>query len=126
MITVFYLGKEHGTLKWGQQQRHMDEKTLEQYVKQYIDAHPGNEVEFTWQGGEPTLAGLAFYQRALELQQKHSSGKTIRNSVQTNGVLIDTTWATFLTQNNFLVGLSIDGPAFLHDRYRKTRSQHSV
>ena len=122
----FYLGKEHGTLRPGQQQRHMDGKTLEQYIKQYIDAHPGNEIEFTWQGGEPTLAGLAFYQQALELQQKHARGKNIRNSMQTNGVLIDDTWAAFLAQNNFLVGLSVDGPEFLHDRYRKTRSQHSV
>jgi len=122
----FYLEKEQGTLKPRKATRHMDEPTLEAYVRQYIEAHPGNEVEFTWQGGEPTLAGIAFYENALRLQQKYARGKRITNSIQTNGVLIDEAWATFLATHHFLVGLSVDGPQWLHDTYRKTRSDQSV
>lgn len=122
----FYLEKEHGTLQPRQPSRHMDDATLDAFVRQYISANPGPEVEFTWQGGEPTLAGIAFYERALRLQRKYADGKRITNSIQTNGVLIDEAWASFLAANHFLVGLSIDGPAWLHDCYRKTRSQGSV
>lgn len=122
----FYLEKEQGTLKPRKAARHMDDTTLEAYVRQYIEANPGAEVEFTWQGGEPTLAGIAFYERALLLQRKYAGGKRITNSIQTNGVLIDEQWAEFFARNNFLVGLSVDGPAWLHDHYRKTRSQQSV
>ncbi|MGG5840029.1 radical SAM protein, partial [Huaxiibacter chinensis] len=122
----FYLEKEQGTLKPRKATRHMDEPTLEAYVRQYIEAHPGNEVEFTWQGGEPTLAGMTFYENALRLQQKYARGKRITNSIQTNGVLIDEAWATFLATHHFLVGLSVDGPKWLHDTYRKTRSDQSV
>lgn len=122
----FYLEKEQGTLKPKKAARHMDDATLEAYVRQYIDANPGQDIEFTWQGGEPTLAGIAFYEKALKLQKKYAGGKRISNSMQTNGVLIDEQWAEFLARHRFLVGLSIDGPAWLHDRYRKTRSQQSV
>lgn len=122
----FYLEKEQGTLKPRKPARHMDDVTLEAYVRQYIEANPGPEVEFTWQGGEPTLAGIAFYEKALQLQRKYAGKKRISNSIQTNGVLIDEAWATFLAKNQFLVGLSIDGPAWLHDRYRKNRSEQSV
>lgn len=122
----FYLEKEHGTLKPRKAARHMDEATLEAYVQQYIEANPSQEIEFTWQGGEPTLAGIAFYKKALQLQQRYAGTKRISNSIQTNGVLIDEQWAEFLARNHFLVGLSIDGPAWLHDQYRKTRSQQSV
>jgi len=122
----FYLEKEQGTLKPKKPARHMDDDTLRRYVKQYIEANPTQEVEFTWQGGEPTLAGLRFYETALALQKQYAGGKTIRNSMQTNGVLIDEEWAEFLARNQFLVGLSIDGPAWLHDRYRKTRGGKSV
>ncbi|HEX4504017.1 MAG TPA: anaerobic sulfatase maturase [Scandinavium sp.] len=122
----FYLEKDQGTLKPRKPARHMDDTTLEAYVRQYIEANPGPEVEFTWQGGEPTLAGIAFYEKALALQAKYAAGKRISNSIQTNGVLIDEPWAEFLARNHFLVGLSIDGPAWLHDTYRKTRSQKSV
>lgn len=122
----FYLEKEQGTLKPKKTARHMDDDTLRRYVKQYIEANPAQEVEFTWQGGEPTLAGLDFYQKALAWQKQFAGGKTIRNSMQTNGVLIDDQWAEFLARNQFLVGLSVDGPAWLHDRYRKTRGGKSV
>ncbi|EPE7163768.1 anaerobic sulfatase maturase [Cronobacter sakazakii] len=122
----FYLEKEQGTLKPQKASRHMDDATLTQFVKQYIAATPASEVEFTWQGGEPTLAGIAFYEKALALQARYAQGKTIRNSIQTNGVLIDEAWAQFLSQHRFLVGLSVDGPAHLHDVYRKTRNGHSI
>ncbi|TKI03955.1 anaerobic sulfatase maturase [Martelella alba] len=122
----FYLEKEQGTLKPPHAQRHMHDDVLRHYVQQYIAASPGHEVDFTWQGGEPTMAGLAFYRKAMAYQRQYANGKTIRNSMQTNGVLLDEAWAEFLAENEFLVGLSIDGPARLHDKYRTTHSGGSV
>ncbi|MEQ9917486.1 anaerobic sulfatase maturase [Pectobacterium aroidearum] len=122
----FYLEKEQGTLKPAKSSRHMDDTILRQYVRQYIESNPADEVEFTWQGGEPTMAGLDFYRRALSYQRQYANGKTIRNSMQTNGVLLDEAWAAFLAENQFLVGVSIDGPKWLHDRYRVTHSGKSV
>lgn len=110
----FYLDKP--------QQPVMDDDTLEAFIRQQIDAQPGNVVEFAWQGGEPTLAGLPFYQRVVELQQRYAMGKSIHNSLQTNGILLNDAWCQFLQQHRWLVGISIDGPADLHDRYRVTRS----
>ena len=103
----------------------MTDATLAAYIEQYIDAQPraAEEVTFSWQGGEPTLLGMAFFRRAVELQAKYSRpGMRIRNTLQTNGVLLDDTWGEFLRRNRFLVGLSIDGPPDLHDRYRRDRS----
>lgn len=97
---------------------------LESYIQQYIEAQPKNsaEVTFAWQGGEPTLMGIEFFQRCIDLQKKHvRSEQTIANSIQTNGVLLDNDWCLFLRRNRFLVGLSIDGPAELHDAYRVDR-----
>jgi len=122
----FYLEKEQGTLKSKQPRRHMDDKVLSSYIRQYIQCSHGREVDFSWQGGEPTLAGLAFYQQVLVYQRQYADGKVIHNSIQTNGVLIDEQWARFLAENGFLVGISVDGPASLHDVYRKTRSGKSV
>ncbi|BET81781.1 anaerobic sulfatase maturase [Edwardsiella anguillarum] len=121
----FYSAKK-GLVKTCKEQRHMDDATLEAYVRQYIEANPMSEIEFTWQGGEPTLAGIEFYKKALMLQQKYAKGKTISNSFQSNGVLIDDEWASFFAQHKFLVGLSIDGPEWLHDQYRKSNSNKSV
>lgn len=122
----FYLEKEEGTLKSSAPQRHMSDEILETYVRNYIDATPAREVEFMWQGGEPTIAGIAFFERALALQARYGKGKVIRNSLQTNGLLIDDAFATFLSDNGFLVGLSIDGPPELHDRHRKLRNGAGV
>ncbi len=99
----------------------MSGEVLERYVRDYIDSieEPG-EVAFTWQGGEPTLPGLDFYRRAVELQRRHGHGRRITNSFQTNGLLIDEAWCEFLAGHGFLVGLSLDGPADLHDRHRPT------
>lgn len=100
----------------------MSEGTLEEYIKQYIEAQAGPVVNFGWQGGEPTLRGLDFFKKAVELQKKYAPDSwKIENSIQTNAVLIDDQWAEFLKENNFLVGVSLDGPAELHNRYRKDK-----
>lgn len=92
---------------------------LESFILQYIEAQSEGPVIFTWQGGEPTLLGLDFFERVVRLQQKHCPpGKTVHNDLQTNGQLIDKAWCAFLKEHNWLVGLSIDGPEDLHDRYR--------
>jgi uncharacterized protein len=98
---------------------HMADDLLEAYTRQYIAAQQVPEVTFAWQGGEPTLMGLDFFQRAVSWQQKYKKpGMRIHNALQTNGVNLDDDWGRFFKQNNFLVGLSIDGPRELHDAYR--------
>ena len=97
----------------------MDEDTLESYTRQYIEAQRAPEVTFAWQGGEPTLMGLDFFSRAVELQEKYRQpGTKIFNALQTNGTTLHDEWCTFFKQNNFLIGLSLDGPQQLHDKYR--------
>jgi len=118
----FYLEKE--SLYPRQQRWRMSDATLEAYVRQYIEAQPEHveEIDFAFQGGEPTLLGLDFFRRAVELEKKYlPPGKRIRNSLQTNGILLDDDWCEFLRRNDFLVGISIDGPADLHDKYRRDR-----
>lgn len=97
----------------------MSDEVLEVFIRKYIQAQPAMEVAFVWQGGEPTLMGLEFYQKAVVLQKKYAGGKKITNSLQTNGTLLDDAWCIFLKEHNFLVGLSLDGPDFIHDRYRR-------
>ncbi|ENP5333412.1 anaerobic sulfatase maturase [Salmonella enterica] len=99
----------------------MDDQTLKTFIKSYIDAS-GEVVYFTWQGGEPTLAGLDFFRKAVTWQQQFSGSKKIHNALQTNGVLLNDEWCRFLKKHNFLIGISIDGPEELHNRYRVTRS----
>ncbi|EBX1351674.1 anaerobic sulfatase maturase [Salmonella enterica subsp. enterica serovar Okatie] len=111
----FYLDKPRG-------QRVMSDDVLETYIRRVIDDTPSSEVSFCWQGGEPTLCGLSFYQKVVCLQQRYANGKTIYNSLQTNGVLINEEWAAFFAQHQFLIGISIDGPQVVHDNYRKTPS----
>lgn len=115
----YYLEKEK--LYPEQKNYLMDDETLERYVEQYIQAQDVRQVHFVWQGGEPTLAGLQFYKKALELQKKYANGKEVFNSLQTNGILLNDEWCSFFHQNQFLIGLSIDGPEDLHDAYRVTR-----
>ncbi|MGI9280699.1 MAG: anaerobic sulfatase maturase [Endozoicomonas sp.] len=97
---------------------HMSDEVLKSYVKHYIAGQDSPIVEFAWQGGEPTLAGLDFFERAVEYQKEFAGSKEIVNCLQTNGVLLDDSWCEFLKKHNFLVGLSIDGPEELHDHYR--------
>ena len=97
----------------------MTDAVLETYIKDYIAASALPEIMFFWQGGEPTLLGLDFFESVVELQNKYKpENQTVTNSLQTNGTLIDDSWVGFLAENNFLVGISIDGPARLHDRFR--------
>jgi uncharacterized protein len=96
----------------------MSDEVLESYIRQYIESQSVPAISFAWQGGEPTLLGVEFFRRAVELQKKYANGKRIENTFQTNGVLLDDAWGEFLAANRFLVGLSIDGPRELHDCYR--------
>ena len=101
----------------------MDAALLEAYIRNYLAAMDDNdEVAFTWQGGEPTLMGLDFFKQALALQRCYGQGRRITNSLQTNGLLLDAKWCEFLVANNFLVGISLDGPAHIHDAFRHTPS----
>lgn len=97
----------------------MSEDVQESYIRQILESHPGPEIPVAWQGGEPTLMGLEFFRRSIELEEKYRKpGTTILNTMQTNGVLLDEEWCEFLRENNFLIGLSMDGPREMHDAYR--------
>lgn len=96
----------------------MDDSLLELFTRQYIDAQTGRETLFTWHGGEPLLLPLSFYRRALSLQRRYGRGRTTDNCIQTNGTLLTDEWCAFLADNNFLVGVSIDGPKEMHDTLR--------
>ena len=97
----------------------MSENTLEEYIRQYINCQDSESVTFCWHGGEPTIAGLDYFRKAVELQKKYSGGKEIINTFQTNGTLINNEWCRFFKENKVLVGLSIDGPAYIHNGNRK-------
>lgn len=99
----------------------MTDELLERFTKEYIQAQTMNEVLFTWHGGETLMRPLGFYQKALKYQQKYAGGKRIDNCIQTNGTMLTDEWCRFLKQNNWLVGLSIDGPQEFHDEYRRMR-----
>lgn len=97
----------------------MSDEVLSKYITKYIMSQPAPIVEFVWQGGEPTLMGLDFFKKVIELQTPFVGNKKIVNSLQTNGILLNEEWCKFLKANNFLVGISLDGPKEIHDRYRK-------
>lgn len=112
----FYLEKESlypQVSKWA-----MRDDVLDSYIRQYIEAHDLPVVQFAWQGGEPTLLGVDYFRKLVEVQKKYANGKRIQNAFQTNGVLLNEEWATFFKTNEFLIGISIDGPRELHDTYR--------
>jgi len=99
----------------------MAKELLEHYIRSHIAACRGPEVFFSWHGGEPTLLGVSFFRRVVQLQKQWCPAeKSIQNGIQTNGTLIDEEWADFFADNDFRVGLSLDGPAELHDEYRRT------
>jgi uncharacterized protein len=112
----FYLEKENlypNTRKWA-----MTDEVLDAYIRSYIEAQDADTVNFAWQGGEPTLLGVDFFERSIGLQRRYAGGKRITNALQTNATLLDDRWGQFLSENGFLVGVSIDGPRELHDFYR--------
>jgi uncharacterized protein len=117
----FYLEKEK--LYPGESQWRMSDAVLAEYIRQYIHSQPVAEINFAWQGGEPTLLGVDFFRKVVALQQQSAASKIISNAIQTNGTMLDDEWCEFLAQNKFLVGLSIDGPRELHDRYRVDKRQ---
>ena len=97
----------------------MSDEVMESYVRQALEA---NQQTIAWQGGEPTLMGLDFFRRAVELEKKYlKRGQPIENTFQTNGILLDDEWCEFLRENRFLVGISLDGPRELHDAYRRDK-----
>jgi uncharacterized protein len=101
---------------------HMSDEDLERYISQLIDGHSSSVVTVAWQGGEPTLMGIDFYRRAIEIQDRYRKpGTTFENTIQTNGTLLTDEWCDFLKENDFLVGISIDGPEPLHDVHRVTK-----
>jgi len=106
----------------GRGRQRMSDEVLDKLVKDYMALRFG-EAGFAWQGGEPTLMGLDFYKKAVELQKKYGApGQTVSNALQTNAILLDDDWCEFLRDNKFLVGISIDGPKGLHDYYRVDHS----
>ena len=117
----YYLGKAD---LYGGHQPKMSEELLERYISQYIEAVQIPMVTFCWHGGEPLLAGLDFYEKAVALQNKYKGNKQIENSLQTNGLLMNAEWCDFFRCNNFLIGISLDGPKDIHDAYRHDRGGH--
>lgn len=121
----YYLSKEGFSPK--DEKWQMTDERLENYIRQYIESQPTQEIQFAWQGGEPTLLGVEFFEKVIELQQKHCpANRTITNALQTNGTLLNDRWGEFFYQHNFLVGLSIDGPAELHNVYRVNKNQKAT
>ncbi len=112
----FYLEK-NALFTTGEDYR-MSDEVLDAYIRKYIEATPHREVAFHWQGGEPTLLGLDFYRKASALQRQYASGKTITNTIQTNGTMLDDDWGRFLADGRWLVGLSLDGPEEIHNANR--------
>ena len=99
----------------------MSDEILERFIEQYLNAQTMPEALFTWHGGETLMRNRKFYERALELQKKYGRGRRIDNCIQTNGTLLTDDWCKFFKDNNFLAGISIDGPQHCHDVYRRTK-----
>jgi uncharacterized protein len=120
----FFLKKER--LYPGSEFR-MSDDVMENYIRQTITAHTVPQVTIAWQGGEPTLMGLDFFRRAVEIElDVMRPGMTVENTLQTNGVLLDEAWCKFLHEKRFLVGLSMDGPREMHDAYRRDKAGNPV
>lgn len=114
----YYLEKNN---LYDKSHRHiMSDEMLEQFTREYIEAQTMPQVLFTWHGGEPLMRSIDFYKKALALQKKYARGRCIDNVIQTNGTMLTDEWCEFFAQNNWLVGISIDGPQEYHDHYRLT------
>jgi len=121
-IYCYYLSKKN--FFQDQENWRMSEASLERFIRQYIAAQNVEQINFSWQGGEPVLMGLDFFKKVIELEKVYCPPtKRISNDLQTNGTLLDDEWCEFLRDNRFLVGLSIDGPEDLHNRYRVDKNQ---
>jgi uncharacterized protein len=115
----FYLKKEQ---MYPESSFRMSDEVMERYIRQTIEGHRTSDVTIAWQGGEPTLMGLDFFRRAVEFEKKYARpGMRIEDTFQTNGVLLNEEWCEFFRENNFLIGLSLDGPRHLHDAYRRDK-----
>lgn len=99
----------------------MTDELLELFIRQYIESQTMPQVLFTWHGGETLMRPISFYKKVMELQRKYAGGRTIDNSIQTNGILLTDEWCRFFKENNWLVGVSIDGPQEFHDEYRRNK-----
>ncbi len=117
----FYLEKE--VLFPPSEKYRMTDDILRAFIGNYVSSQATPLVEFVWQGGEPTLSGIDFFKKVVELQKPFIGMKTITNSLQTNGTLLTDEWCTFLKQHNFMVGISLDGPREVHDRYRRDKKR---
>jgi uncharacterized protein len=121
----YYLEKD-GLHPKGKPHR-MPDDILEEYIVQHIEASPDEVIRFSWHGGEPTVLGIDFFRKVVDLQRKHRPpSRTISNGMQTNGTLLDEEWGRFLAETGFSVGLSLDGPREVNDRYRVTRDGKST
>ena len=103
----------------------MSPEIQEEMIRQLMQ-QSGDSISIGWQGGEPSLMGIEFYQRAIELEQKYGHGQSVGNGFQTNGLLLDREWAKFFKKYDWLVGLSLDGPEHIHDHYRLDKGQHKT
>ena len=104
---------------YGNNMPRMSEEMLEIYIRQYLEGVSQQVVSFCWHGGEPLMAGLPFFRKAMELQRKYAGDKEIENTLQTNGIMINEEWCHFFKDNGFLIGLSLDGPEDIHDAFRR-------
>ena len=111
----YYLDK---AALYNNHQPQMSDELLENYIRANIEGNNSPIIAFAWHGGEPLLAGKEFFRKAVALQQKYAEGRTVENSIQTNGLLVDDEWCAIFRDNNFLVGVSIDGPESIHDAHR--------
>lgn len=98
----------------------MSDNLLEKFIEEYFNSQTMQQVLFTWHGGEPLLREISFYKKALILQNKYANGRQVNNSLQTNGTLLTDEWCHFFKENNFLIGVSVDGSQHCHDKYRRT------
>ncbi|GAM58084.1 arylsulfatase regulatory protein [Vibrio ishigakensis] len=119
----YYLGKKE-LLNYSKSDAEvMSGERLEQYIQQYIEAQNTPEIIFSWHGGEPTLLGVDYFKKVVELQKKYCpQHSNITNDIQTNATLLDDEWCQFFKQNEFVVGVSIDGPEHIHNRYRTNKA----
>ena len=119
LIYCYYL--EKSKLYQDNPKHVLSDELLEKFIEQYINSQTMPEILFTWHGGETLMRPISFYKKAMELQQKYAKGRTIDNCIQTNGTLLTDEWCKFFKENNWLVGVSIDGPQEFHDEYRKNK-----